>query len=340
MLLQSLIQFLLQSIYNFVNSEYFGVLFLIWVVTDVFWIRRWVSLFQRIGQLFIKPWVFSKDTKPYEPPLYPRVIMEQLAQNKSADSESGSGMRKWIYAQRDLIFSSTHPFAAIGFVAMFIFFILFLVADAISVAQTLVVLGVGLGDLPPLFDRFDLAILGGALVSAIVGVWVYADLLGDNKPLFNTTPMHPDQRRFWKIIALFLFLSAFVVMASFAISRLIAIGKLPSTPTLLIILDTILYGLVPINNTLGAAICFLAVPQGFTTLVILLGSILLAVFPLIMFFVDVISRILYIFLDIAIWFLFTPFMVIPVLFSKLREMVSPPPAEPSPSPESKQKRNG
>ncbi len=324
-----------QSFYNFVNSDYFGVLLFIWVVADVFWIERWKLLFQRIGQLIIKPWIFSKDEKPYEPPLYPRPIMEQLVQGRSGSSQPSSGIMKWIDAQKESIFNSNHPFAAIGFIVLFLFFLVFFLADVIAVAQTLVILGVGLGELPELFDRFDYAVLGGALASAIVGIWVYADLLGAEKPLFNTSPMNADQRRFWKIVALFLFLSAFVVMASFALSRLIALGKLPSNPTLLIFLDFILYGLVPINNTLGAALCFLAAPQGFTALLILIVSIIFAVFPVVMFFVDILSRFIYIGLDIVIWFLFTPFMVIPVVFSFLKELVSPTTPEPSPEPKPK-----
>lgn len=322
-MLEAFLQAFLQFLYDFVNSEYFGVISLIWIVINIFWIKRWRSLFQRIGQLIVKPWVFVKDEKPHDPPLYPRVPLEQLAQINSSSSTKESRMMVWVNAQKDLIFNSTHPFAAVGFIVLFIFFILFVLADAISVAQTLIILGVGLGDLPPLFDRFDLAVLGGALISAIVGIWVYAELLGDNKPLFNTSPMHPDQRRFWKIVALFLFLSAFVVMASFAISRLIALGKLPSNPTLLIVLDSVLYGLVPINNTMGAAICFLAAPQGFVAILILLVTILLGAFPVAMFLVDILSRVIYIILDLTIWILFTPFMAIPVLFAKLREMVNP-----------------
>ncbi len=310
-----------QPFYNFVNSDYFGVLLFIWVVVDVFWTKRWKSLFQRIGQLIIKPWIFSKDEKPYEPPLYPRSIMEQLVQGRAGNSQPANRMMKWIDAQKELIFSSEHPFAAIGFIVLFLFFLVFVLASAISNAQILVILGVGLGDLPELFDRFDLAVLGGSLASAIVGIWVYFDLSGGENPFSITSPMHEYQRRFWKIVALFLFLSAFVVIESFALLKLIAHGILLSNPTLLIFFDFILYVLVPLNNMVGAALCFLAAPQGFIVLLILIMHIILAVFPVVMFFVDILSRFIYIGIDTVIWFLFTPFMVISVVFSFLKDLL-------------------
>jgi len=274
-----------------------------------------------MGQLIIKPLIFFKDDKPEEPPLYPRKIMEQLAQHKSDNSQPESGLERWINLQRELIFNSERPFRAIGSIFLLICFVLFVLADAIAVAQTLIILGVGLGDLPPIFDRFDIAVLGGALLSAIVGVWVYADLLGDKSALFDT--MNQTQRGFWKTLAFFLFFFAFIVMTSFAIDRLIALGKLPSNPTISIILDSMLYGLVPINNTMGAAICFLAAIHGFMTLLFLLAYIILKVFPVLMFFVDIFLRILYVVFDALIWALFTPFIVIPIGISKLIKMVNP-----------------
>jgi len=254
---------LLQFLYDFFNWQYFGIFAIIWGVIDLVWIGRWQNLIKRLGKLITKPIIFTKDKEPDEPPVYPRKFLEELALNSrretranvdlsSTESREGT-LRRWINAQRDLVFSPEKPLRSLGYVISLAFFVFFLIADAIVVAATLVLMGVISPDLPPLLQRLELSILGGAIMSTVVGVWMLVEMSGDGE-LVSTTTLSPSQRNIYKLFAAITTLFAVIVMIALAVQRLISLGYLQSSPTSDLILSFILYGLLAINNSLAAAL--------------------------------------------------------------------------------------
>ncbi|HRN51084.1 MAG TPA: hypothetical protein PLC52_09435 [Anaerolineales bacterium] len=326
---------MLQFLYDFTQSPFFPILLFIWVAIDVIWVQRWRGLFERLGKLITKPWIFAKDPEPKVPPLYPREMLEQLAlvsssrerkaeeaRSSKVGAEQKDGKRtkagsSFLNAMQERIFNSEHPFRTVGYVIFLVGFVFFLIADAISVAQTLRVMGLITESLTGLFERFDFAVLGGALLSAIVGVWVYMEALG-NSHIIDLDILNEAQRRFLRGISLFVSVNSVIVMIAFAINRLIAIGILAPDPTLEIILSAILYGLVPINSALAAAICFPWASNGVLVLLFIAAFIIIGILPVIAFLADVVWRVVYVVLDIAIWALFTPLMLVPHLIGKIR----------------------
>lgn len=327
---------MLQFLYDFAQSPFFPILLVIWIAIDVFWAKRWKALFERLGKLITKPWVFAKDPEPKVPPLYPREMLEQLAQvSSSRDRKSDEGRTSKSSAEskdskkpsqnsgnflgslRDRIFDSEHPFRTVGYIIFLAAFVFFLIADAISVAQTLRVMGLITETLTGLFERFDYAVLGGALLSAIIGVWVYMEALGESH-IINLDILNDAQRRFLRGLSLFVSVNSIIVMVAFAVERLIAIGTLETSGTLNIILSAILYGLVPINSALAAAICFPWASNGVMVLLFIIGFIVIGILPVIAFLADIVWRIAYVILDIAAWFLFTPLMLLPALIERIK----------------------
>lgn len=323
---------MLQFLYDLSQSPFFPILLFIWVAIDIFWTKRWRALFERLGKLVTKPWIFAKDPEPKVPPLYPREMLEQLAQvsstreRKSDDARAkttsdGKETKKpkmgFLDSLRERIFDSDHPFRTVGYVIFLAGFVFFLVADAISVAQTLAVMGLITEVLTGVFTRFDLAVLGGALLSAIIGVWVYMEALGDSH-IIDLDILNEAQRRFLRGLALFVSFNSVLVMVAFAINRLTAIQILESNPTLDILLSAVLYGLVPINSALAAAICFPWAMNGLLVLLFIIGFIIIGILPVIAFLVDILWRIGYVVIDIAAWALFTPLMLLPELINRLR----------------------
>jgi hypothetical protein len=318
---------ILQFLYDLVNWQYFGILAIIWVVADLVWVGKWKSLMFRIGILIIKPWIFKKDKNPEIPPLYPREFLEQLALNSrrnndktNAETEDGlSGVgpfTKWLNALREQVFDFENPIRPLGYVLALAFFIFFLLADAIIVAATLVLLGVISPDLPPILQRLELAILGGALLSAVVGVWMLVELSGKGE-LINVEQMATGQKRILRAFAALATLFAMAVLIALAFQRLILLGTLESSPTTEIILSFILYGLLAINNTFGAALTFSPAASGFVVVLYLAFVIFVGLLPILAFLADVIWRFVYIAVDIVIWVLFTPIIAIPYGFGKM-----------------------
>lgn len=315
---------ILQFLYDLVNWQYFGILAIIWIIADLVWVNRWKSLILRIGTLITKPWIFKKDKNPEVPPLYPREFLEQIALNSrrsndkpNAETEDGLSnvgpFTKWSNALRDRVFDFENPIRPLGYVISLAFFIFFLLADAIVIAATLVLLGVISPDLPPVLQRLEYAILGGALLSAVVGVWMLVELSGKGE-LINAEQMESGQKRILKFVAAFTTLFAMAVLIALAFQRLILLGVLESSPTIEIILSFILYGLLAINNTFGAALTFSPAASGFVVVLYLAIVIFLGLLPILAFLADVIWRFAYITVDIVIWILFTPIIAIPYGF--------------------------
>lgn len=297
-------------------------------MVDIIWVGRWKALLNRIAKLINKPWIFSKDNEPKDPPLYPREFLEQLAQGDrqkpSADHgyQENGNLVKWANAQRNQLFNEKFPLRAFGHVIFLVMFAFFVLADAIAVANTLIVLQVITAELPPILQRFDLAVLGGALLSAIVGIWVFIEISGDESDFIDTDKFSDARRSILKGLALIVGIFSIFVMIAFAINRLVLIGDLQSNSTADIILSAILFGLVPINSALAAAISFPEAARGAIVLLYLLAYLMVGIIPLLVLIVDIVWRIVSILLDLLFWALFTPIMAIPYVVTQGRKAIN------------------
>lgn len=306
---------ILQALYDFTQWQYFWFLFIVWVLVDLIWFGRWQKLIARISKLITKPVIFETDDEPTVPPLYPRRFMEALAQRKTNDAEGvnqTNPFRGFVDAQRESVFDPKHPLRSLGYVITLGGFWFFAIADLIIIANTMVLMALMTPPLPDLLQRLDYAILGGSFLSAIVGVWMLIEMSG-NGELVNTEKLNDNQRRIYKTIAVLVILIAVVVMLALAVERLIQLGYLEASPTSDLILSFILYGLLAVNNSLSAALTFSPMASGLVVILFIISLLL----PLLMFILDVIWRIVYLLVDITLWFLATPIIAIPYGVLKL-----------------------
>jgi len=319
---------MMQFLYNLVNWQYFGILAIIWVIADIVWVGRWKALVGRVGKLITKPWIFKKDKEPHDPPLYPREFLEQLALNSrretKTDAESKTSkegkderiLEKWASSLMDLVFDARKPIRSLGYLLALAFFIFFLFADTIVIANTMVLLGL-MGNLPPVLQRLDLAILGGALLSAIVGVWILVEMSGKEGELINADTLTDSQKKIFKVLSLIVTLFSAAVMVALAIQRLISLGSLQSSSTMDLIISFILYGLLAINNSLSAALTYQPAASGFMVATFLLVELIIGILPVLAFLADVLWRGTYIILDLVTWAVFTPIIAIPYVIAKM-----------------------
>lgn len=321
---------MVQALYDLVNWQYFGMFVIIWGIVDLVWVSRWRTLLERVGKLISKPWIFKVDKEPNIPPLYPREFLEQLALTSKRNAETSKTvnpqevegtLKKWVNAQRDRVFNPNHPIRSLGNVISLFLFIFFMIADAIVVAATLVLMGVISPDLPPLLERLELAILGGALLSTVVGVWMLVEMSGKGE-LVNTEDLEPAQKKIYKLFAVIVTLFAAAVMIALAIQRLISLGFLEASPTSNIILSFVLYGMLAINNSLAAALTFSPGASGLIVVLYLLALLIINILPVLAFLADVVWRGMYVILDVAIWILLTPIIAIPYGIGKLFNLIT------------------
>lgn len=313
-----------QLLYNFVNWQYFGVFVVVWGAIDIIWIGQWKGLIKRIGQLLSKPWIFTKDEYPEEPSLlYPRTFLEQVSlTGKHKDKteldtqDKISAGSEWLYYQKKRIFNPVYPMRTFGYLISLALFVFFILANTITIANTMVLMAL-MGDLSPLLQRLDLAILGGALFSAIVGLWMLIEMSGNDAELINLDTLNNAQKRIYKMIALITIIFSMMVMVALSIQRLVSLGVLEASSTTDIILSFILHGLLAINNSFAAALTFSPAASGAIIVIYLSVMLVTGLFPVFVFFVDVLWRTTFIVLDILVWALFTPIIVIPYGIGKV-----------------------
>ncbi|KAF0108957.1 MAG: hypothetical protein FD146_1 [Anaerolineaceae bacterium] len=316
---------MLQFLYDLANWQYFGIFAIIWLVVDLVWIGRWRDLLSRINKLITKPWVFKKDDDPKNPKLYPRELLENLAQRNvitraapepTTDSPIVLRLKKWFTEVGDRIFKEGSPLRALGYILALAFFIFFLFADAVTIANTLVLMGLVSPDLPSLLQRLDLAILGGALLAAVVGVWILIEMSGKGE-LIETEELTDAQKKMFKGLSVLVTLFAVVVMIALAVQRLISLGMLAASPTTDLILSFVLYGLLAINSSFAAAITYQPAALGMLVLIYLLIGLLVSILPALTFLFDLLWRFVYVVIDVTLWALLTPIIAIPYVIGKI-----------------------
>jgi hypothetical protein len=328
---------MLQFIYDLFNSQYFGVLLLVWISIDVIWMSRWQALLIRVRKILVKPLVFQNDPEANDHSLlYPRKFLEQLAQRKFGSNQEQIG-ETFLTKQKDQLFDIKYPLRTISYVTFFIFFLLFLLADAIAVSATLELMGFNADFLPSYLNKIEISLLGGAVFAAIIGIWILIEASGDpNRPSISLPYEHfsQEQRVIIRTFSIFIFLFSTVISVALAVQRLIAIGILDATPTVDIVLAFILYGLITINVFIAAALSFTFALQGFLVLLYVIAYCLIGILPILVFFIDIIWRALHTMLDVVIWFVFTPFLAVPFGVYRLIKALSPKPtSHPEPNKE-------
>jgi hypothetical protein len=306
------LQTVLQILYDLLHWQYFWILATFWVVIDLVWMARWKSLVERIGKLTSKPWIYKTDDKPNEPFLYPRVILEMLA----TSSQRENRFRLWISAQHDRVFDSRYPLISLGYLVSLVLFAFFLMAEAIVVGNILWLSGV-IHRSPDIVYRLDFAILGGALLAAVVGIWTLVELSSAGE-LMDFGSMTATQRRLYKLFAATTTTISTFVMLVLSVQRLLNLGLLGSNPIMDIVLSFILFGLLAVNNLLSAVLVFQPAILGFLVMVFLLFGVI----PVFAFLADIIWRSVYIFIDMTLWILFTPIFAIPYGIGKILSLIS------------------
>ncbi len=305
----------LQFFYDLFSWQYFKIVTIIWLAVDFLWIERWTSLIGRVGKLITKPLVFKADEEPNTNPFYPRTLLEEIALSNRFENQNNI-FTQWVTKQRNRVFDSENPLRTLGYLISLVLFLFFLNADAIVVGNMLWLTGV-IHRSPDVVYRLDLAILGGAVLTTVVSVWMSIEMSGKGE-LINVVELTDAQKRLRKLFAVIGVLLSVVVMLALAVQRLINLNFIQSIPTMDILLSFVLYGLLAINNLLSAVFTF--PPATFGLIVVLHLSFV--IFPVLAFILDMFGRLIYIVVDTILWALFTPIIAISYGIGKIYSLKS------------------
>lgn len=331
--------------YNLLASQAFWVILAVWLFVCIAWTEKWKPVFSRLGKLIIKPVIFKEDTDPENIPFYPRSFLEDGANGfrntlKQPFTDLISVVSNWFRQLSSLIYSKEHPFRTLGYLILLACFLFFVLADSIAVANTLVVLELWSGVLPDLLGRFDIAVFGGSLLALIIGMALVFEI---RSSISEFTPWSDRDRQTKSLalgIAFLVTLLSLITLIAWALFRLIELDRLQSNTLLDSLLNWVLFGLVPINSALAAAITFLEAIRGFLGVIILFGWIAVGVLylvnylatilgTLIPFLFDILYRLIYSVIDILQWLITTPIQGTLLPFRLIASVLSGPPQESS-----------
>lgn len=319
-----------QIIYNLLDSQVFWVILLVWVFICIAWVERWKPLLERLGRLFLKPVIFKPANPPDDVPFYPRSFMEESANGlrdtlRKPFADIIQVFSRWISSQYRLVYDRNHPFRTLGHFLFFGSFLFFVLADAIAVANTLQVLGYWSGTMPYILTRFDVAVFGGSLLALIIGIVHVAEIQSAESEFSRWSERDERTKTLTRAFSYLVALLSLITLIAWALFRLIELGKLQSNPVLDTILNWVLFGLVPINSALGAAITFSEAMIGFVVAGILVEWALIGALYIIdyvvtilgtilPFMLDLAYRLLYIVIDVFQWFITTPIQLVMLPF--------------------------
>lgn len=324
--------------YNLLNSQAFWVVVAVWVFVCIAWTERWKPVLERLGKLVIKPVIFKNDPAPENVPFYPRSFLEDSANGfrntlKQPFTDLIRVVSNWFRQLAGLIFNKDHPFRTLGFLLMLFCFLFFVLADSIAVANTLVVLDLWSGVLPDILGRFDIAVFGGSLLALIIGMALVFEIRTKVSEFTLWSERDERTKTLALGIAFLVTLLSLLTLIAWALFRLIELGRLNSNEFLDGLLNWVLFGLVPINSALAAAITFLEALRGLLGVVVLIGWVVIAILyllnyaatilgSLLPFFFDIVYRILYVSIDFLQWIVSTPIQAVLLPFRLIFKMLT------------------
>lgn len=327
-----------ETFYNLLNSQAFWVVIAAWAFVCIAWTERWKPVLGRLGKLFLKPVIFKKDPDPNNLPFYPRDFMEESASGfrdtlRKPFSDIITFLSEWFGNRTELIYSREHAFRTLGYILFLVSFLFFILADSIAVANTLVVLNLWAGELPDLLGRFDIAVFGGSLLALIIGMVLVFEMQSANSEFSRWSDRDIRTKALARAIAFLVTLLSLITLIAWALFRLIELGRLDSNPILDGALNWVLFGLVPINSALAAAISFPEAMIGFLVIIVFVGWVAVGILYLLDYVATIIGsiapylfdisyRLIYVVVDLLQWFISTPVQLFLLPFRLIAGMVS------------------
>lgn len=320
-----------EIIYNLVNSQWFWILLVTWILIGIAWSSRRNALAKRLKNIVEKPIIFDSDSKPNNVPFYPRTFLERVANGFRNTliqpfEDLTKGFRKFIKSQHSMIYSNDYPLRTFGYLFFLLCFFLFTYADSVAIAGSLSTLGLLSGEIPSFLMNYALAVGVATFLSVIIGFLVLSQTFAKESELMHWSDNEGPWREIAKIITLVIVLIGLFVSVLLGISRLVALGYIEATPTTEFLVQLGLNVLILINGLLSAAIIFIEAFKGILVILIAIQWFLVGVFyildylatilgSVIPFLVDVAWRVIYLVIDILMYAVFMPFLAIINLLS-------------------------
>lgn len=270
---------------------------------------------------------------------YPRILFHEMAIGfrdslKQVLAKTIITLKSIIGKAQGTIIQKEYPFRTLGYLILFLAFGIFVLADAIAVAGTLSIIpGMLKVEKLGLLGRYEYAVFGGSLLTLILGFALWLELRSDKSEFTAWSERSINVRTLALAASIVISLLSFSTLISWAIFRFVELKIIVGNPLLELTLYSVLYGIVPINSAIGAAIVFLDALRGIVVLLVLFGWSIIGLLYIIDFIVtvigsivpfalDIVYRLLLITTDFILWAITTPLLAILLPFQAIGQLFS------------------
>lgn len=311
-----------ELISNIINSQIFAPLVIVWLVICVANQNARKLFLNRLSILLSKPIIFKEDDYPTEYALYPRRILEQTSMmfQKALTHPLDviiEQFKLWIKLQTNL---ASRPEASTRVVGYFIYlgmFILFAWANAISIINSLDILGLYVEQIPAFLTSFEVAVFMGTLGTVVVAGLVLMDTQRSNSVLSNWD----EHGMYWKnaarMTSIIVIVSAVMIVMALGLQRLFITGVSVQNDSLRLFTNFAILALVPINNVLsivlisyeailGILVVLVAIQMPLLGIMYVINFISTVLGTLLPFLFDLLYRFILLVLDFLSYVIITP----------------------------------
>jgi hypothetical protein len=293
-------------LYNLLNSAGIYYVIGIWLLICIAWKSRRETFIARLVDLVSKRIIFEKDDQPKSIPLYPRSFLERVAvefQKAMVMPLDGiiKGAKGWLSGLIKLIYTRDRPWRTFGYVLFLVLMLVFVLSDAIAIANALDVAGWIPYALPAILQRYEIAAAMGSLFAIITGVFVFSEINRETSIFTDWDRTEGLWKKLARSMAVFLIIFGFLVVIFFGIRRFDALGYISSiSSTTNTLVDVVILIIVPLNTVVATALIAEEGFKGFLMIVIALLAILIGLLYVLNYLANLLGYVLPFALDV-IW---------------------------------------
>ncbi len=289
-------------LYNLVNSSWFWVFAVVWVLLGLMWATQREALVERLKLLVSRPPISADDPdeEHKDDGFYPGRLFVYLA--RILDSFTG-----FIKGQQHIVLDPAHPMRTLAYFMLFLTFGTFAFADYIAIANGLSVFAdVDILLTPFVTGAYGVAVGIAIFVSTITGFSVIFQANAEDSWMLFGGDTKRSNRSIAMLMSAIVVLIALSVAFFLGLEKLRVLGYLETSSTLEWFSQFGVHVLILINGTLSASLIFNEALYGMVVAGFVMAWVCIVVFGIVRHLLDYVVRLVIALLDILLYIIFTP----------------------------------
>ncbi len=326
-------------LYEIVNSRTTWILLGLSIFICFAWEKKRNSIINVMRGLLTWPVIFHRDPRENPATLYPRIMLENIAQglrSKCVDpfGSLANNFKNGIKKATKLVHNPDFPLRTLGSILFCFALVAFIFADAIAILNTLNLMQF-IDLVPALFQDYSIAVTLGSIISFVIGAFVLTQILAKSSAFTGWSDREGTGKEIAKMFSIVLTILGIIVVVFMGLERAVILGWIPESDFISNTAHVATLVLVPLNTVIATFLIFEDGLNGILAILIFLlwpiWSLLIVINFLIEIFIgnllpflmDVVIRALLFVVYVLFYFIITPIDFIIWLIKRPFEMFKP-----------------